>query len=72
MGFIIALPRTQRSEDPILVVVDKFSKIAHFIPCHTTHDASRTADLYFRETVRLHGVSKSMVFDEETKFLSHF
>jgi hypothetical protein len=54
------------------VVVDHFSKMAHFIPYHKSDNASHVPYLFFAEIVHSHGVLTTTASNRDAKFLSHF
>ena len=61
MDFIRGLPKTQKQHDYIMVVVDKLSKFANFIPLKSTHNEVDIAEIFLREVFRLHGVPKIVI-----------
>ncbi|KAL4027967.1 hypothetical protein IC575_011157 [Cucumis melo] len=72
MDFITGLPRTLRGFTVIWVVVDRLTKSAHFVPGKSTYTASKWAQLYMSEIVRLHGVPVSIISDRDARFTSKF
>jgi transposase InsO family protein len=72
MDFIMGLPRTQSGYDYIWVIVDRLTKVAHFIPVKTTYSAPQLAKLHMSRIVCLHGVPKKIVSIRGTQHTSRF
>jgi hypothetical protein len=72
MDFIVDLPITQSGYDSIWVIVDRLTKVAHFIPVKTTYSRLQLTELYMSRIVCLHGVLKMIVSDRGTQFTSKF
>jgi transposase InsO family protein len=72
MDFIVGLPRTRAGYNSIWLIVDRLTKVAHFILVKTTYNGATLAELYMSQIVCLHGVLKKIVSDRGTQFTSHF
>eukprot|EP00253_Pinus_taeda_P027707 PITA_27707 len=72
MDFITGLPKSKKGNDSIMVVVDKLSKSAHFIPVQSTYRAAQIANIFMQNIFRLHGLPKTIVSDCDVKFTSTF
>lgn len=72
MDFITKLPRTPKGYDAIWVIVDRFTKSAHFLPIKETYPLEKLARLYIDEIVTRHSVPLSIVSDRDSRFTSSF
>jgi hypothetical protein len=72
MDFIVGLPRTQRGYDSIWVIIDRLTKVAHFIPIKTTYTGPQLIELYILRIVCLYGVPKKIISDRGTQFTLKF
>ncbi|XP_060969706.1 uncharacterized protein LOC133036944 [Cannabis sativa] len=72
MDFVTGLPKTTKQHDAIWVVIDRYTKSAHFLPVRMTYSMDHFAELYVNEIVRLHGAPYSIVCDRDARFTSSF
>jgi hypothetical protein len=71
MDFMVNLPPS-KGFDAIMVVVDRFNKMVHFIPTKETTTAQETGRLFFTHIFKHHGLPKDIVSDRNPKFTSKF
>jgi hypothetical protein len=72
MDFIVGLPLTTKRQDSIFVVVETLMKSACFIPVCTMHQAPYIARFFVNEIVRLHGVTRRIIYDRGSVFTGQF
>ena len=71
MDFIVGLPESN-GFNCILVVVDRLSKMAHYIPTTEEVTSEQVARLFFDKIFKHHGIPDSLVSDRGTQFTSRF
>jgi hypothetical protein len=72
LDFIVGLPHTQAGYDLIWVIVDRLTKVTHFIPVKTTYSGAKLVELYMPRIMCLHGVPKKIVSYRGSQFTSKF
>eukprot|EP00253_Pinus_taeda_P012980 PITA_12980 len=72
MDFITGLSKSKKTNDSIMVVVDKLSKSAHFILVQSTYRAAQIANIFMQNIFKLHGLPKVIISDRDVKFTSAF
>ena len=72
MDFVVGLSCSPRGMDAIWVVIDKLTKVVHFIPMKTSNSIIVLVPFFIKEIVRLHGVPKSIVSNQDSMFVSNF
>jgi len=70
MDFITDLPKSE-GNDPILIVIDRLTKMAHFLRCTKEMDARQFSELFMREIFRLYGLPKDIIMDRGSIFTSN-
>ena len=72
MDFVMGLPVSDEGHDGILTVVDRATKMVHLVPVKQTISASETAQVYWNNIGKLHGIIRSVVSDRDPRFVSRF
>ena len=71
LDFVVGMP-VQGDFDAICTVVDKATKMCHFIPCSEKISAKQVAKLYWQFVGRLHGIPSVLISDRDVRFTSKF
>ena len=69
MDFITVLPKLTKKNDAIMVVVEKLSKSAHFVPVNSTCKEIYISNIFMKEIFRLHGIPREIVSDNLLEIL---
>ena len=72
MDYLGPIPKSASGKDMILIAIDRLTKMARFIPTHSSVTSKETADLFLREVFRHHGLPSNIVSDRDPRFTAKF
>jgi hypothetical protein len=72
MDLITDLPTGDQGHTAIFVVVDRLTKMAHFVPTTKECTAEEIARIFIRDVYRLHGMPSTIVADRDPRWTGHF
>ncbi|GJX54072.1 putative reverse transcriptase domain-containing protein [Tanacetum coccineum] len=71
MDFVTKLPKTSTGQNATLVIVDRLTKFAHFVPMKETDSMEKLTRQYLKKVVTRHGAPVSIIFYQDSKFTSY-
>jgi len=72
MDFIMGLPLTASKKNAIWVIVDGLAKFAHFMGILDSSNVDKSAQIYIKEVIWLHGIPQDIISDRDSRFQSRF
>ena len=72
MDYVVGFPHKTKGNNSIWVIVDRLTKLAHFIPINNTHTMDQMVATYMMKIVRLPGAPVAIILDRDLRFVSRF
>lgn len=72
MDFVLGLPRTQKGNDSVWVIIDRLTKSMHFLLVRKDYSLEKYADLYVKQIIHLHGILVMITSDRNPNFTTTF
>ena len=71
IDFVEGLPLTKRNHNSIWVIMDRLTKVGHFIPTRNDLSVEELGQIYIDQVFRYHGAPSEIVSDRGPQFTSH-
>lgn len=76
MNFLYSLPQTVKNCDTLWVIMDRLTKLAHFILIRLNYQScillKKLEELYIEKIISLHGIPSNIVSDRDLRFTLRF